>query len=1002
MTAAYTFLPELFLRAPYYSFSGYDLDRLPEVLASSIFRNAIYLASPDFYRVLEKADFVFERLSTKARHTLYKYYNRMCFRPVPFGSFASFSLLEWGEGDTVRLGGDERAVLHLLPDESLLTALGRSAPPPAGEDLLIRNPTLYLLGKEYRYIKSTADAKGHYQFSIDALPAEKFHRLLFRQFKDGRSGTAALLAFIEKQSGCSAEEAADYLGFLLEEQVIYPSSRRHMIGTSLPAGLPVTVKDYWAGYRDVPLCDVGFLADAAGKLRELAIPEISSEGPLAFYAALERRPESGGPGSHEQEALSAAIGLLQKLALPFNPPNMEQFVQDFRARFDLEQVPLLKALDPDAGTPYGTNGLSGFTMEFGEIRFPEAEAKTPALGWSDQHRLLFRLWANAQKNGPCAPIDIQPDDLAGIGMDKGHNLPPSTLAVMFRKTEDHLVIDYAGGSAAATALIGRFSAFSPDVLALCRRLAALEQAADHGVVFADIGQLSDLHSDNINRREAIYPFEIPLNVFSVLPPEQQILPEDLLVSVRNGQVLLESVKLGKRVIPRLATAYNHRHNGLSLFRFLADLQYQEVRANLTFSMESYFPGFDFYPRVLAGGVIICLARWHIGERGLSELVSEAEAGLPAAIRDFRSRYGLPQRISLGNTDQQLVFDLGDLQECRFFVECIRGLKKVTLVEYLLPGRSLKTGNKPLAGQYVALLSHALQVYPATVAAVRKSRAKKERNFLPGGEWLYVKIYCTPESADLLLAEVIGPVIRANRQYGDHWFFIRYFDKAHHLRLRFRMVPEQQGQLLAALKKSMQRSGHTELIRDYQGDIYRREMERYSGDLIEEVEAVFCAGSRLSLAWTGLAAAGKTVPYSNFQLGVVTAFRMAGAFFSGADVAGFFRLMSARFLRGFSGGKPLRTELDNKYRDMRKDLAAALELKLPRGVLGMAMRALLDQLALVGGIATDTIENRQALLADLIHMQLNRTFQIKQRQQELMVYYFLEKYTTSKEAQSRVV
>src|ERR1700722_3129766 len=99
----YQLLPELFLRAPFYSFAAYDLDWLPQVLEEECFRNAIWLASPALYKVLQAKDFAFTRLTEKEQLTLYKYYNRMCFRPTPFGSFASFTLLKWGESGPVRL-----------------------------------------------------------------------------------------------------------------------------------------------------------------------------------------------------------------------------------------------------------------------------------------------------------------------------------------------------------------------------------------------------------------------------------------------------------------------------------------------------------------------------------------------------------------------------------------------------------------------------------------------------------------------------------------------------------------------------------------------------------------------------------------------------------------------------------------------------------------------------------------------------------------------------------
>ncbi|MDP9078831.1 MAG: lantibiotic dehydratase [Bacteroidota bacterium] len=1002
MTPAYNFLPDLFLRAPYYSFNGYDLDRLPEVLADAHFRNAVYLASPGFYKVLSAKNFDFSRLLEKEKHTLCKYYNRMCFRPVPFGSFASFTLLEWGEGDTVRLAGDEQALLHILPDESLLTAHSNYAPAPSGDDLLIKSPTLYPLGREYRYIKTTPDAKGHYQFSIDALPGGQFHRSLLKQFDKGAVKTAALLGFIQKLGSCSAAEAQDYLEFLLAEQLLFPPERRHIIGSRPSAVPPQLAEGAWAQLRNRPFSEIEPLALTAKRVNQLLPGITQKEEQALFYAALERRQESGGPGPADSEALLMAMEVLQQLALPFSPPGLEQFAKDFSARFDLEKVPLLRALDPDAGIVYGTGSQSGFEMDFEALRFPEPPAKAPLVDWSETHRLLLRLWGSAQQQGAYAPLIIRPEDLAGLKQEPAKGLPPSTVSVMFRKTGDRLVIDYAGGAAAATALIGRFSAFSAGVHALSRKLAALEQAANPGIAFADLGQLSDSHTDNINRRQQVYPYEIPINVFPALPPENQILPQDLLVSVRGGQVILESVKLKQRVVPRLATAYNHRHNGLSLFRFLADLQYQGLSAGLTFSMEHYFPGFNFYPRVQAGEVIIHLARWHFDETLISGLAGQPAHELPAAMRRFRHEHGLPQRVSMGQTDQQLVFDFGDPREMAFFVTCIRGLKKLTLVEYLLPGRSLKCGNKPLAGQYIAFLSHPTKIYNEGLP-LNLSQADKQRNFLPGDSWLYLKLYCTPESADLLLAEVIRPLVKANRKYITTWFFIRYFDSAHHLRLRFRIAPEHQGRLLANLKKRLDRTGNSELVRDYQGDIYRREMERYGANLIDAVEAAFCAGSELVAHDTAARLAGDGSSPSGLLAGIVPAFRMAKCFFPGTgDLHGFFFLSADRFLKGFAGGNPLKVDLDNNYRRLKKDLEAALtasEIPWENASLSANLRSCLE--ALLGQAANHTLAEKQALLVDLIHMQLNRVFPVKQRQQELMVHYFLEKYMASLLARSRV-
>jgi hypothetical protein len=130
----YDFLPELFLRAPFYSYKKFDLAALPEVLQDLHFRNAIWLASPVFHRSLKGKNFEFEQLNEKEKFTLAKYFNRMCYRPTPFGSFATFTNLSWAGEGPVQLAADDQAILHLLPDRQnstgILTLNGGSMPIP--------------------------------------------------------------------------------------------------------------------------------------------------------------------------------------------------------------------------------------------------------------------------------------------------------------------------------------------------------------------------------------------------------------------------------------------------------------------------------------------------------------------------------------------------------------------------------------------------------------------------------------------------------------------------------------------------------------------------------------------------------------------------------------------------------------------------------------------------------------------------------------------------------
>jgi len=1003
--AEYRFLNALFLRAPYYSFAGYDPERLPEVLQDPAFRNALYLASPGFYRVIEASGFDYRLLGAKEKHSLCKYYNRMCFRPTPFGSFASFTLLEWGEGENVKLCGDSGAILHLLPDRQLITRLRHLTGPFNPAKPLIRNPTLYRMGNEYRYVKSTIDEKGHYRFSLDALAAEDFYHDFFESFAAGPRQTRQVLEWMTTYSGCSDDEATDYLLFLLEEQVLYHPGTGYIIsaGQTPSADDLQGLSGNWQTFKQIPFQQTGSLAGLAAEL-DPKPGEPGKEGTKScFYAALERKKQSGGLSVQDKEDLGAAIQMLSLFALASPLTVLKKFTAAFKARFDLEQVPLLTALDPDAGISYGNFGISSPAKGFEDIRFPAKPDHDVAVDWTPVHNLLFRLWGAARQNGPFSPLMITEDDLAGLPATPGPGFLPSTLAVMFRKTEDHLLIEHAGGAAAA-ALTGRFSAFSDETKVLCRKLTALEAAAHPGIVFSDIGVLSDTHTDNINYRERIYPFEIPLNVYSALPEEARIPPEDLLLSVRNDELILSSKRLQKRVIPRLSTAYNYQHNELAVFRLLCDMQYQGLRSNFNFNMAYYFPGQSFYPRVVFGNTIISLARWYLGEKELTEIRGEAPGKLTSVLRHFRHRYGIPQRVSIGQTDQQLFFDLANAQEAQFFMDCIKDLKTVTLTEYLLPGRAVKTGNKPLAGQFIAFLSHKETIYQQAAALKPAAGIDRQRHFLLGDDWLYVKIYCTPESANRILGTVIMPFIHENRAHLAKWFFIRYFDTGYHLRFRILTSPERPGLLLHELRKKLAETGNDHLVKDYQGDIYRREMERYGAGLIEPVETFFCAGSELVSRFVQIKNESEG-ELDEFQLALYSTKRLLTVFLdditTGLD---FTKQMSARYLREFAADQQLKIDLDRKYRDMKTAISNLFEEPVFNERLTALLDSLCAALALIREQAREnSLTEQRALLADLVHMHLNRIFMVKQRQQELLVYYLLQKYwasVTARQTQSR--
>ncbi|MFD0767141.1 lantibiotic dehydratase [Mucilaginibacter lutimaris] len=960
--AVYRLLPHLLLRAPFYSFAVYDLKRMPQVMGDLHFRNALYLASPALYEMLRRKDFNWDECLERERHTLRKYYNRMAFRPTPFGSFATFTLLADNGAEGVELAKDQEVLLHLRPDEGLRAPGGE----PADDTLLIRNPLLYPLGKQYRFIRSEQDDQGKYQFVLDSVTADPFYKSLFKWLDKGPVRFGELHKWVMGRGACSREDATSYISFLMQQQMVYSRDRGGIIGDDL---IPKADPSFWQDRK-------GWSVNAGESDVAALVSTGYAAGPY-FYAAAERPSFKGGIAAEDRDELERAVRILQRLSTPAMIPGLQQFTADFKARFDRQKVPLLLALDPDSGIAYeGLAEAGGGNEVLKDLLFPPPEAGPVSLEWTAIHRYLLSVWKNA--SDPYAAVELTEAELYEAGIGESHALFPNTTGILFCQSGDQLLIDSAGGANGA-ALIARFGVFSEEVAGLAREMAALECAANPDVAFADIGHFSHAHADNINRRRPVYPYEIPLDVFSVLPDDRQLPPGDLLLSLQQGELVLESRKLGKRVVPRLASAYNHQNSGLGIFRMLCDLQYQGTHAALAFNPGRWFPGMSFYPRFCTGRVVLSPARWTFGEKELALMTGD--------LRRFRERHRLPQWVSMGDTDQQLVFNLADKGEAAFFLDCARGLTRITLTEYLLPDRSVRAGYRPLAGQYTGILQHERPVYLPALAQENKRQKAVRREFAPGSDWLYLKVYCTALTSDIILQDVVRPLLKRSGDLVESWFFIRYTDPGYHLRLRFRIADGRDGAiLLARFCRQLEQSGHDRLVYNLQGDTYQREMERYGAAYIDQAERVFWRGSELVLGYSG----------EEFRAGFSAALRMVGCLFEASRAADFASQMSERFLAEFRADKKMRVSLDLKFRELRPVLNAVAKEKAS----GTGMKMLLEELqrlALAAG--GEAPVKREQLAADLVHMQVNRTFRNDQRKQELLVWYCLSKYLRSLKAQT---
>jgi len=991
----YKFIDKVFLRTPFYSTEQYSLENMPLILKRQDFRNALWLASPEFYRVLEKQNFDWDKLGKKERFSLFKYYNRMSFRATPFGAFSAFSILNWDNCAQARLVEAGRSVLHLLPSRKWQMYSVNRFKNEQADFYIGANPTMIRIGNILSFVRSSLDETGKMRFLLNSIAAEKLNMLLVEMAGKGPVLQSEITNSISNMTGCNANDAADYLKFLLDEQFFLTEFDGQLIEGS--NSNIFNIDNDWASFKNIPLADdLNLAKDSERLLYTEPVSKEEFQGSI-FYGGLERPVQEGGLGTDLQPELVAVIELLSKIVIPYPTPALKNFSVAFKNKFESKKVGLLHALDPDCGISY--DNLFDSSVPSGllkDVSFPGKVPGNKSIDWTEVHRLFLRIWQRNSSRQPFSPLIIDDRDIARLdGVTMNVKLPPS-LSILFSRSANKLILENNGG-ASATALIGRFNVFSPEVEALCLEIARAESEANPEVIFAEVHQLSDFHVDNINRRKPVYDHVIHINAYPGDTGQRPIRLDDLQLFLRGDELVLESISLRKRVIPRLPTAYNFHHNELAVFRMLCDLQYQGLQANLTFDLEKLFPGLEFYPRVEYRNTIISQARWRLNSKEISALVSgQTSIGKLHILRQER---GIPPLVSYGLSDQQLIFDLSSDADALFFLDCLKEQKTAVVREYLEPDRSVTSGKNKLAGQFIALLKRNDEVYNGSVGESSMKRKGVPRTFLPGSSWMYFKIYCSEDSADKLLSLLIIKFIKNNRRRIKSWFFIRYYDPDHHIRLRIHTDPENYGNMLANITKMATRKPTQVFIRDVKQDNYEREIERYSEELIEAAEDCFYAGSELVLSWLPFKLGENSA--LGFDMSVFRlVYHMAQKFTAEAsNLAAFFKQRSENFIVEFGDTKKFRLDLDRKYRELTKELAVTLEsidvgnYEDESGPVKSHFLETVRQMA--HGSANWPEGKKMMLLADLIHMQINRLYTGMQRRHELLIYYCLYKYTASR-------
>lgn len=1035
------------LRLPVLSLSGLlilhaqpqlaqTIEALHTLYQAPLVQEAIYLASPELHQQLLKwlAKPAADQRPEDERLvlTLYKYLVRMSSRCTPYGLFAGFSTGQIADAPThwqlAPVG--QRAHKHARLDMNYVAELAKQvvADPQLKTKLRFTvNSSLYKTKGAYRYYEyRMRNKRRHYQ--LVSIGTSTYVDLILEAAWQGAPYEQLLALLLE--SGIAPAAAAGFLGRLIDAQVLLSELE------------PTVTGQEFYHYLVDKVAAISPQHPSMTRLRDVQTLLAGSRVDTSTYQAVETIIREDFPASSSKDLIQTDLRLgmvhntlntkvvsllsddLQALSVLYKssvPADLSTFISKFAARYEEQEIPLLEALDSEAGLGYGSNAnlKTNYTPFVEGLRAP-GKATTPQVSWTAYRQLVFRKLQESQQQ-QLNRVMLTAADLAGLVEAGPVPLPASFYAIGSMVAAGAAALDsgdfkfqliacYGPG---AMTLMARFAHADPALATKLVTCGQREQQAYGDVLLAEVVHLPEARAGNVLQRPQLRDYEIPFLGAASVPAERQILMQDLLLSVRHGRLVLRSQRLNKVIVPRLTTAH-HYGSGLPVYKFLGDLQRQEETAAIFWDW-GVLRRQSYLPRVEYGHLILSRAQWNLPVEAQAEADILGESAAQAA---FRQRYGLPERVVLADGDNELLLDFA----CPLAWQLLaQRLKKgpATLLEFLHSEASdLVTDEQRASYANEIIIPFATtSPRPCRPAVAGAPAATPCRSFSLGSEWTYLKVYCGPKWADKILTDYLRPCLAGLQaeQIIEQWFFIRYADPHPHLRLRLHHAanPLTLATIVSRLHQTLAGLQAERVVQDLQYDTYYRELERYGAATMEFSETIFYHDSQAVLHFLDLLAGNEGERY-RWLFAIRGVDQLLNDFgLSLVEKAALAEQSQRDFFQEFNGNANLTRQLNDKYREVSRevtsflhtahevpDLAEAVSLFDARSA---GVRAAYQVLAADLGTRHPTLDvaaTVRQLLPSFLHMFLNRIFLANQRLHELVVYHYLVKYYATVKARTK--
>ncbi|MBB6503026.1 lantibiotic dehydratase [Pedobacter cryoconitis] len=989
---------------------------------TSLFEEGVYLASTELWKELKKTKSLDDK--EKLKRSFFKYWVRSCTRCTPFGTFAGSAVVNLSGNETSLIIGDSRNHARRTRLDMNYIALIHEEiekiPQVQQQLYLVRNNSIYETYFDFRYAEYYIKND---QRVYNLTSVEKTHYLKeilnLAKVPQTINDLAVKLSDI---SDVTIDEASDFIKEMWDSQLLVSEFNIYVTGKE-PLEKLIEQLERFEGIEELK----NVLKEITYSLKH---PKVGVEYLLELEAILINRfkikdlPKNliqtdlvlSTASNEINEDLVQTIVKQSKdlmfLARELRLNALDDFKKRYLNRYEQQEIPLVFALDADLGVGYAgaIEEATGGGKWINDLRvsFNPSERN---IQYDHITEFVISKFEDYLING-LSQIEIFDTDVKSFKRYTENYIFPSSMYILgslFKKNNSlnsnnflFSMSSFSGPSAGN--LLGRFTHSDDKLFECAKQIMDFEKTNDPDVIHAEIVHLPQSRVGNILLRKTLREYEIPYLGNSGLPNEFQIPIEDLMVSVSQNEVILRDRRNNKRIIPKLTTAHNFRSKSLPIYEFLCDLQFQGMSSPAIWDWGP-LANLKFLPRVTYKDLILRKSRWKVSE---SDILDFENLEFNSHFQEFKNKWKIPDKVVISEHDNQLLIDFNNIESIELFISYIKKHKTIIIEEFLFEESNCIVKDVFGASYTNEIIIPVSLNYERKGSSINKSvNDTIQKKFGPGSEWLYFKIYSGPKANEMVLKDYILNFIEKslNKNLFEKFYFIRYRDDSAHTRIRFyNDDPKKQALIQREFMKVLQPLIDNKLIHKIVIDTYIRELERYGIDLIEESETIFFNDSLAVLRFISLLEDNESQRYR-----LLFALRSIDMFLddfnlSLTDKLKISEYMSESFFNEFGGGTQLRRQLNDKYRSAQQDIFLHMkpendvlnEISEAVDVFKMRSKMNFQAINVIQSKLSFTNDNERyiKLLADYIHMFMNRLFISQQRKYELVVYHFLTKYYTS--------